>query len=344
MNAGYVRFLAIAGLIAAPLQAPAGDDGYRVNHRRAGEVNLLGTYSRTDDWGAALPPLPRTGVGAEYFASLAGRRGDFLTVDLQARIAYDARDDTDSTWALELHNAWARWRPGLGRHLRVGHFPPAYGLEPVTDTHGTLLQTLAMQDIGFKHDWGLGYEGLIGPLDYRLAAQLGSGMGIRHEDGSYLLTARIATPESEQVRWGLSLLQGQVLPGSDRRLVPTPRYTADSVRKTRIGADVRLPLGPFSTAAELSLGKNESDEVLGGIAEVRKEFLAGTPASLALQGRYWSDRPGTSSRTRLQAAAVLAYPLSPAATLRIAFFEDVSVLDDVPRERTGALQFYYLGP
>ena len=80
-------------------------------------------------------------------------------------------------------NAWLDYKMGLGKTLRLGHFDPDFGLEPLLDTHATLLETLAKKNVGFKKDWGIGYRGSFSDYDYQLTAGLGSGMGIRYKDG-----------------------------------------------------------------------------------------------------------------------------------------------------------------
>ncbi len=305
------------------------------------EVNAVLSYSDQEEWSGSPRMLPRSAIGFENFTTFSDSRGDFLFADLQARVVLDDRDESDSDWALEIHNAWLRWKLGLGRHLRVGHFSPAYGLEPVTDTHGTLLQTLAMEDIGFKHDWGVGYEGYVGPLDYRAAAQLGSGMGVDHDDGSYLLSARVGSPESEAVRWGASVLQGRTLVSADRRLVPAPRYGDDAVQRNRVGVDFRFPVGPFSSEMEASWGEDDSEDVLGGTVTFRLESLMQTRASVAVQGRYWSSDPGR--REHSQGGVVVALPMSAESVVRVGYFEEVSTMDGDERDRMVVAQFYHLG-
>jgi len=309
----------------------------------AGEINVVGSYSRHDEWGGAVGMLPRNAVGFESFTTFANPRGDFLVADVQARFVYDERDVTDASWALEVHNAWLRWKLGLGRYLRAGHFAPAYGVEPVTDTHGALVQTLAMEDIGFKHDWGVGYEGFIGPLDYRVAAQLGAGMGLDHDHDSYLLSARAGTPEAEPLRWGVSVLQGQTLVSDDRRFLPESRYAEDSVRKQRIGVDLRAPLGPLLSAVEVSWGEDNSDEVLGATASLELESVLGTRMGLIGQGRYWSDDPGHGDHTRAQVVLGLEVPVRAGSVVRLGYFEDLSAMKGEPRDRVVAVQFYHLG-
>jgi len=317
--------------------------GVSVNSRLAAEVNAVGSYSHLDGWGGSRPPLPRNSAGMELFTTFADTRGDFLSADLQVRLASDERARTDSSWAIEVHNAWLRWKPGLGQYLRAGHFSPAYGLEPVSDTHGRMLQTLAMQDIGFKHDWGIGYEGIAGPLDFRTAAQLGSGMGIRYRRNRYLLSARIGSPESDHVRWGISALHGLVFAAYDHRLIPAPEYHTCPVPKDRLGADLRVPVGPVETSTELTWGRDNSSHVLGALTQIRLESVAATRWNLALQGRYWADSLGEGMAEGAQVATVLEYPVSPGSTVRVGYFHDVADMFGAPLDRLAVLQFYHLG-
>ncbi len=330
-------------LLVAGVWPVRGDDAVRVEGRLAPEVSVIGVYSDRDGWESPMAPLSRNGLGGEYFGTFSGPRGDFMRANLQLRVVHDDRDETDSDLALELHNAWLRWSMGLGKYLRAGHFSPAYGLEPVTDTHGTLLQTLAMQDVGMKHDWGIGVEGFVGPLDYRTAVQLGSGMGFGREDKSHLVSARVGSPESRAIRWGLSLLHGRTLVGADRRLIPTPRYAESAIRRSRIGVDLRAPLGPLASSVELSWGENDSEEAWGALGEARLESVAGTHLSLAAQARYWSEHRARGDLDRSQGAAVLALPMSDASTIRLGFFSDISSMGAEPRDRMVVVQFYHVG-
>lgn len=320
-----------------------GARGAEVNAVFAPELNLIGSYSQEQGWDGSHQMLPRNSLGFEHYATYANATGDFMRSDLQLRLAYDERDRTDATWAIELHNAWLRWPQGLGQALQVGHFSPAYGLEPVTDTHGALLQTLAGRDLGFKQDWGAAYSTIAGPMDLQAAGQLGSGMGIEHRDDSHLLSLRGGSPESSAVRWGLSLLYGRTLRSPDRRLLPTPRYAADAVRKRRLGADLRLPLGRLDAAAELTLGRDNSEDVLGALVELRAESLVQTRLGAALQARYWSNDPGNSRRTEALAAMVLDLPVVPTWTLRLGLSSQFESMTEQPLDRMVVLQLYHLG-
>ena len=121
------------------------------------EVNLMGGYSDQESWIGKKGMSLKNSIGFEYFRIFSNDYGDFLTADLQVRLSYDSIESSDDAWAIEIHNAWLDYKLSLGKIFRVGHFDPAFGLEPLMDTHGTLMQSLAVKNIGFKKDWGVGY-------------------------------------------------------------------------------------------------------------------------------------------------------------------------------------------
>jgi hypothetical protein len=186
-----VAILALA--VLAPLPAHAD-----VTTQTAAEFSLLAGYSDETGWVHELPGAQRSAIGFEQLAKFSGGRGDIATTDLQVRLSYDSQAP-DEAWAIEVHNAWIEYKLGLGKKLRFGHFSPAHGLEPVRDTHGTLIQTLSGMDIGFKKDWGVAYSGIAGPVDLEVALQLGSGAAPAPDDGSFLASAQVWTPPGRAV-------------------------------------------------------------------------------------------------------------------------------------------------
>ncbi len=74
------------------------------------EFNLIGGYSRQDEWIGESDAL-KNSIGFEDYRKFSGDYGDFLTTDLQLRIAYDSSESTDDAWAVEVHNAWAEFNP-----------------------------------------------------------------------------------------------------------------------------------------------------------------------------------------------------------------------------------------
>lgn len=330
-------FLCHTAFCVAAAAATAAFGGTSTFYR---ELNLLVGYSDVEGWIGEGNSL-RNSAGFEYYGKRANEFGDFLTLNLQARASYDTSDDLDERWALEIHNAWADWKPALGRTVRAGHFAPAYGLESYVDTHGTLFQTLAMQDIGFKKDWGIGYRTGLGPFDGEVAAGLGSGMGIARRDGSYAISGRIGTPQNRQLNYGLSAFHGELLEGMPARTLPEPRFADTAVRKRRVGADMQYLAGAFLFRGELTAGRNESDDVVGGLVQADYTVPSHQVLTFSAQVRTWTDDPGDSDRRSSGAGVGLSYSITPAVAVRLALFEDLESPGE--KDTRAFLQVYAYG-
>jgi hypothetical protein len=325
-----------ACLLAAPLAHADGASSLSF------ELNAVGGYSDRDEWVSEIPGSQRNAVGFEYFRKVANEYGDFLTLDLQARLSYDSSEPGGNAVGLEIHSAWAEYKLGLGRNLWFGHFAPAHGLEPVTDTHGTVLQTLAMRDIGFKKDWGVGYRGLLGPFDLSLAAQLGSGMGIQMKDGSFLVSAQVWEPPGDAFRYGLSVLAGRVLPSRGGWTIPSPDFESDAVTKMRAGAAAEFASGSFEFKGELSLGKNEDTSVGGAMLEAGYTPPSFQELTLEAQGRLWSGDLEDGEALVTAVALGGSYELTRDVTVRGYVIHDVSGPGDTD-ETSVVVQAYYFG-
>ncbi|MBN2377493.1 MAG: hypothetical protein JXD22_13915 [Sedimentisphaerales bacterium] len=306
------------------------------------EAVVIGGYSDRDQWVGEKNPGLKNSIGFEYYEKFSDEYGDFLTLDLQMRAAYDSSEDSSDAFGVEIHNAWLEYKLGLGQSLKIGHFDPAFGLEPVLDTHGTLLQTLAAKNIGFKKDWGIGYKGLLGDFDYQLAAGLGSGMGIRRKDDSYLLTGRISTPQTKDTQVGLSFLYGQTLQSSQSWTIPAPELVSDkSIRKKRIGLDVQCPLGIFDFKAEAAVGDNEGETVAGGLAELGYTVPEQQNLKIKMQTMYWSNDWEEKDARDLTLSPVIEYKVSSTTTVRLGYFHDIYSSSD--ENKMVVLQLYYYG-
>ncbi len=303
------------------------------------EAIALGGYTDEEGWTLDGACSQTNAVGFEYLRKFSGDRGDFLTIDLQARLSYDPARPDDEPWAIEIHNAWVEHKLGLGSNVRAGHFEPAFGLERAFDTHGTLLQTLIGEDVGFKHDWGVGYRGILGALDLEAAAQLGSGMGIERKDGSYLVTARISNPPGAGFQYGVSALRGRVLASMGMRTIPRPVFESEAVTKTRLGADAQWGVGPLVLAGELTAGTDGDENVMGTLLQIGWPVPAIEALTLETQGQYWS-RGASGDESSLVVSA--SYRLSDGLTLRAAAFQDLTgaAADEPARV---VLQAYYYG-
>ncbi len=306
------------------------------------ELLLIGGYSRVDGWTGNRPAL-KNSAGMEYFHKFSNDFGDTWTLDLQVRLAYDTLAENGHAWGMEVHNAWLERRLGLGESIRFGHFDPPFGLEPVLDTHGTLLQTLARDNIGYKKDWGVGYRRLVGDYDLETALQIGSGMGLRWMDGSYLFSTRLSRAALNDLKYGISFLQGRTLSSRESWTIPKPELSSDqSIAKTRIGVDVQVPFRECRLLGEAAVGQNDGKIAGGAVAQIEYILPKLNSITLKMQGRYWSDQSLLGESRQLALTPAVEYILNSRSTIRLAYFHEFSALHG-NEDRAFVLQFYYYG-
>lgn len=152
-------------------------------------------------------PMQKPSLGFDYLQRLSSENGDWAVAALQARLAYDGLGAIQP----QLYNASLKGKFSWG-DLWLGHDRPAFGLSSYLDTHGALLQPLAMEGLGFDRDWGLGYYLPFEEGDLALSLTTGSGMPLI-ENGSYLADLRfsLGVLEKDNFTAGLSLSKGSVL-------------------------------------------------------------------------------------------------------------------------------------
>jgi hypothetical protein len=251
--------------------------------------------------------------------------------------------NAEDSWGLEVHNAWLLYKLNSETKLRLGHFDPAFGLEPQLDTHATLLQTLADEDIGFKKDWGIGLEGNLSQLDYKTALQLGSGMAIYRRDDSYLWTGRIGSPQTQNLQYGLSFLYGDVLDSMGMRTWPRDDLMSDNaVLKKRAGLDSQYLWGAYLFKGEIAYGQNEHDDVLGYLGEVDYTVPKYQNLEFELQYQSWINDLSNNSSDDSTLTAGLSFKLSQKTTLRAAFSHDFNMSGE-KKENKFLVQFYFFG-
>ena len=306
------------------------------------DFNLIGGYSHRKGWLAKQKHGLKNSVGFEYLQKFSSEYGDFLTLDFQARLAYDPHQPFDKAWSIEFHEAWLETKLGLGNNIRVGHFAPAFGLEPVVDTHGTLLQTLARRDIGFKKDWGVAWRGILNNFDYILAMSLGSGMGFERKDGSYLITGRIGSAQTESFQYGFSAMIGEVLKSTSTSTFPRGKYADEAILKKRAGFDLQYFFGPYVFKGEYALGWDDSNSVTGAMAEVdyRVPFLQAL--ELKLQGQLWAHDLTDADTVDSTIIVGASYELWQNLALRCAYFHDLHAYRK-RKDRQVYLQLYFFG-
>jgi hypothetical protein len=306
------------------------------------EINLIGGYSSRDRW-IDKNGMMNSSVGFEFYRKFSGDYGDFLTADLQVRAAYDSTKNSQEAWGVEIHNAWLEYKLSQYAKLRGGHFAPSFGLEPVVDTHSTLLQTLADQDIGFDRDWGAQLRGSLPAFDYQASLQLGSGMSIRRQDGSYLATLRIGSPQGRNLQGGVSILSGRTLETEGMRTFPKNKLlSGDAVNKKRVGLDGQYLYGAFLFKGEFAYGQNDKNGVLGCLAEIDYTLPAHQNLEFELQYTSWINDLHTAASDDPALTLGATYKLNQTTTLRAAFLHDFGMLGTKPEDRF-VVQFYFLG-
>ncbi len=329
-------FLSVCFFVFVSGIAEAGQNFYK-------ECTLLGGYSDREEWIGERQQFLKNSIGFEYYKKYANDYGDLLTLDIQTRLSYNTQSNSHNAWGLELHNAWLEYKLGMGRFIRVGHFDVAFGLEPILDTHATLLQSLVVQNIGFKKDWGLEYRGMIGSFDYEVALGLGSGMGIRHTDNSYLLSGRIGSPRGADLQYGLSALVGQTLMSNYAYTIPVPDLiSSETVRRERVGLDIKYHWSSFDFLAETALGEDNGQAVGGALLQCDYTIPFLQECVFKNQISYWSKDVHDTDRMDLIGSTVISYQLTPQVALRLGYFH--GFYHNMGNEDKQLLvQFYFYG-
>jgi hypothetical protein len=304
------------------------------------ELNLLDGYSDMDGF-IDETMMQKNSIGAEYFRRFSGEQGDYLTLDLQSRLTYKPTIKFRDAWDIEVHNAWLEYKLGLGYKLRFGHFDPSFGLEPILDTHGTILQSLTMKNIGFKSDWGVSFRGTAKLFDYEASVQNGSGMKIKRNDGNFLITYRMGNPQDNNFVYGLSALYGKVLRDDMEDLLPSVMSDSEMsnmpILKKRIGVDFQYPYKSFLVKGEFAYGKNDKDNVLGSFIQLDYTFPFMQALLAEAQMQNWRSSMGSKSMLDTMISTCLSYKFNSKITARVAY------LRTFDKDNQIFIQLYYFG-
>lgn len=311
------------------------------------ELNLVGgLYDGDLD---LMRSHPQTSVGFDYLHKYANDSGDWATLGLQARMIYDTADDK---FRLDVMDAFLNFRRDQGRaNIRVGRFEIPYGLEPVLDTHGTLLQSNLYHNLGDMWSWGADLNGQLDTVDYRVALMTGdsSEMWPHKEQESWLVTGRVGSPRAEdEPSWGLSAAAGRTVPGdhgehqgrgSDKP--PAMHEEASAVDVLRIGADYTR-WGPEQTwMAEASVGADDGEPMGSVWGRWSYTPLENDRWTYALQGEgVWRSPDLNDDFSELSAA--VTYRLDGASSVTLLAGHAFDTIAGDPEDRL-LLQYYYLG-
>ena len=136
--------------------------------------------------------MQKPSIGLDYVQRLSGETGDYATLALQLRLAYNQPyqelDQDKSSYSFIM--LFSNTRQGS---LIFGLATTAWllALASYFDSHAQLLQPLIMQGYGFDRDWGVGATRDFEWGNLALSYTTGTGMPLEF-DGNYLLSARIS--------------------------------------------------------------------------------------------------------------------------------------------------------
>lgn len=315
------------------------------------EMNLFHGYSKEKGLYGRENDSAKS-IGIENFRKFSGEYGDWLTTDIQLRLAYNSdnviSDKTIGTGNpeadaldLELHNAYAKFKLLYGKaDIWLGHYEPAFGQEPQMDTYSTLLQTIDMKNIGFKMDWGTGIRGVFTGWDYHLTATLGSGMGM-HFKGNYLLSGRVGFGETALTDYilGLSVLYGEVVDTTANRILRSDNLTM----KKRAGIDATYLYRSFHVRGEVDYGSNNDKDAAGAWVQVSYIIPEYQKLHIEFQQENWFYNLSEREQYDSTITAGISYKLNGAIRLRFYGARDLHLLSGNLDNRI-MVQYYYYYP
>jgi len=151
-----------------------------------------------------MEAMQKPSLGFDLIQKFSGKRGDVVTLAVQARLAFNA--EGEKTLEPQLYNAYVRLKTKPA-DIWVGHNRPKFGLASSLDSHSLLLQPLSMNGFGFDRDWGLGGERDFSWGNAGLSLTTGSGMALRLRR-SYFLAGRTAFGVLSRDNFSLGLSAG----------------------------------------------------------------------------------------------------------------------------------------
>jgi hypothetical protein len=219
---------------------------------------VAGYSGQTDDIGyySHMPEevMQKPSVGVDFLKRFSGPYGDFGAFALQYRLAYDDYDDNLES---QVYNGYFKYKAGWS-DLWAGHNRPSMGLSSYLDSHGLLLQTLAMNGFGFDRDWGAGTYKEFDWGNIGVSLTTGSGMPVRF-DGNYLASARISKGFLNQDNYniGVSVAGGETLGVMGYEIMDhEPRNVALA------GIDAAYLWNIFETRFEIMGGENREENAV----------------------------------------------------------------------------------
>lgn len=302
---------------------------------------------------------PQSSLGFDWLHKYADDKGDYATAGAQFRFIVDAEHDRLDP---DLMMAYFQLRGDNGRaNWKAGKFEIPYGLEPILDTHGTLLQSNGHHNLGDLWSWGLELNGQLDKVDYRIAALTGdfSEMLPQRSQESWLIAGRVGAPRSDGTdAWGGSLAIGRTVPsmhdehtvvdphdgGHDDMPNDAPSMEADpgtAINITRLGVDFTRWEGESTWYAEGSVGTDDGDPMASVWLRWEQTPLDDDRITYALQAEgVW--HPPDMQDDFLEVSGSVRYRLTPELSVSALAGHAFDTITGDPEDRV-LLQFYYFG-
>lgn len=182
-------------------------------------------------------------------------------------------DWDDNFDKLRPYQTFIQYKGPLGKwNLIAGHFILPFGLLSDYDTERLLLQTQELKTLGIKLDTGLKFFGHFRFFDYAISVTQGVGRKrLKDVDKNKLVTGRIGW-EGNDLRMGLSVVNGKVLSEEDENNMPR--------HKKRSGFDLTKYLGPTTLRTELSWGRTNGNPIYGNYLGIDRALTSNIELNL----------------------------------------------------------------
>ena len=227
-------------------------------------------------------------VGLDLHKVFSDSQGDWGTLIIQL---YVTRIDdipnpppffeSDEDWELvtRITNFNYTGLAGGRFNIKAGHFEIPFGLEVPINTNGTLRQMITARNLGVVADWGAGVNGVVPEAGVEYEVTISRGTGIEYFDRGdpFIVAGRVGTSGEKDINFGLSALHGEIA------------GRVDTIRRTRIGIDGQWYTGPIGLLGEVSLGRNDDDDVVNALVELNSQNTVETVTGY-MQARIFTQR------------------------------------------------------
>jgi hypothetical protein len=274
------------------------------------EAQGVGGYSSLRDKGiyysmSQNDVMQKPSIGADWIQKLSGDTGDWGTLALQGRLAYD--DQGHPAIEPQLYNAYVRVKTPYA-YSWVGHNRVPVGLESYFDTHSLLLQSLPMSGFGFDRDWGAGASRDFNWGDAAFSLTSGTGMPLQLK-GSYLFSGRVAKGVLNRDNYTCGLY------GTAGKIPDIIGYhTLDSEPKGYgfLGVDLTYVWDRLEWRADIRKGEKEGSSAYAALGRFGINFLDENRLKLEFQPIF-TKQSGQDDRSL---AGGFSYLLTPDLTCR----------------------------